>query len=134
MGHLRPEFDSLARVWSKGSYFGGLIPRRLPVFVFGEFLRRHIENGASEVVPIYDTKKAVIQRSPGTVPGKWARNCCSRAVSCSIPGKLMPVESGSLDPITAVNSNQNHQPSAKAQSGSANAATSPVLGVALLKL
>ena len=88
----------------------------------------------SEVVPIYDTKKAVIQRSPGTVPGKWARNCCSRAVSCSIPGKLMPVENGSLDPITAVNSNQNHQPSAKAQSGSANAATSPVLGVALLKL
>ena len=50
MGHLRPEFDSLARVWSKGSYFGGLIPRRLPVFVFGEFLRRHIENGAMHLI------------------------------------------------------------------------------------
>ena len=110
-----------------GSDFVVTYPRPTPVYP--DLLPTY-----SEVVPIYDTKKAVIQRSPGTVPGKWARNCCSRAVSCSIPGKLMPVESGSLDPITAVNSNQNHQPSAKAQSGSANAATSPVLGVALLKL
>ena len=79
----------------------------------------------SEAVPIYDTKKAVLQR----YPSKRAR-----AVSFSIPGKLMPLKNGSLEPITAVNSNQNHQPSAKAQSGSANAATSPVLGVALSKV